>query len=169
MFALDVLKDLEAQCEWADSVVLRALLGQESLETDADCLERFRHLLVVQRLYLDLIEGRPVDREATRDLDARALSVFARESHAGWRRVLGGLAASDLDRIVPLPFAERFSQRLGFQVGDATLGDICLQVHTHSTHHRGQICARIRALGAEPPMTDLIFWVLSRRPEACWS
>jgi len=168
MNAPELLKDLHAQCEWADSAVLRTLLGQESLETDADCLERFRHLLVVQRLYLDLIEGRPVDREATRGLDARALAVFARESHASWRRVLGGLAASDLDRIVPLPFAERISQRLGFQAGDATLGEICLQVHTHSTHHRGQVCARIRALGTEPPMTDMIFWVLSKRPVACW-
>lgn len=164
----DLLKDLEAHCEWADSTVLRALLGHASLEADEDCLERLRHLLVIQRLYLDLIEGRPVDREATRGLDVRALAIFAQESHAGWRRVLGGLAVSDLDRTLPLPFAERVSQRLGFQAGDTTLGEVCLQMQTHSTHHRGQVCARIRALGVEPPMTDLILWVLSRRPAACW-
>jgi len=167
MNAPDLLKDLEAQCEWADSAVLRTLLGQEYLATDADCLKRLRHFLGFQRFYLDLIEGRPADWEPTRGLDVRALADFAQASHVGWRRLLGGLDASDLDRIVPLPFAERVSQRLGFQAGDATLGEVCLQMHTHSMYHRGQVCARIRALGAEPPTTDLIFWVLSRRPTAC--
>jgi uncharacterized damage-inducible protein DinB len=32
----------------------------------------------------------------------------------------------------------------------------------HSTYHRGQIAAKLKRLGVDPPMTDMIFWVMEQ-------
>jgi uncharacterized damage-inducible protein DinB len=31
-----------------------------------------------------------------------------------------------------------------------------------STYHRGQVAAKLKRLGAEPPATDMIFWIMER-------
>jgi len=43
-----------------------------------------------------------------------------------------------------------------------------LQVPLHSQYHRGQINARLRAVGGEPPRVDYIVWVWLGRPGAHW-
>ncbi|WNJ16298.1 DinB family protein [Pontibacter sp. G13] len=40
--------------------------------------------------------------------------------------------------------------------------DILTHIINHSTHHRAQICARLRSFGITPPATDYIFWVRGR-------
>jgi len=35
-------------------------------------------------------------------------------------------------------------------------------VVNHSTYHRGQVAAKLKRLGAEPPATDMIFWVMEQ-------
>jgi uncharacterized damage-inducible protein DinB len=32
----------------------------------------------------------------------------------------------------------------------------------HATYHRGQVASKLRRLGIEPPMTDMIFWVMEQ-------
>lgn len=32
----------------------------------------------------------------------------------------------------------------------------------HSTYHRGQVAAKLKRLGVEPPMTDMIYWVMEQ-------
>ena len=39
-----------------------------------------------------------------------------------------------------------------------TIEDILTQLFGHSWYHRGQIAALVRSLGAEPAITDLVFW-----------
>ena len=39
-----------------------------------------------------------------------------------------------------------------------TIEDILTQLFGHSWYHRGQIAARVRSLGAEPAVTDFIYW-----------
>ena len=36
------------------------------------------------------------------------------------------------------------------------------QIVNHSTYHRGQVAAKLKRLGIEPPMTDLIRWVIDQ-------
>jgi uncharacterized damage-inducible protein DinB len=43
-----------------------------------------------------------------------------------------------------------------------------LQVVMHSGYHHGQVNARLRELGAEPPLTDYIVWLWFDRPPAQW-
>ena len=35
----------------------------------------------------------------------------------------------------------------------------------HSTHHRGQVAAKLRRFGIEPPVTDFFFWVIEQIPQ----
>jgi uncharacterized damage-inducible protein DinB len=39
-----------------------------------------------------------------------------------------------------------------------TIEDILTQLFGHSWYHRGQIAALVRSLGAEPAITDFVFW-----------
>jgi uncharacterized damage-inducible protein DinB len=36
-------------------------------------------------------------------------------------------------------------------------------VVNHATYHRGQVAAKLKRLGIEPPMTDLVFWVMEQK------
>jgi uncharacterized damage-inducible protein DinB len=38
-------------------------------------------------------------------------------------------------------------------------------VVNHSTYHRGQIAAKLKRLGVDPPATDLVFWALAQIPQ----
>jgi uncharacterized damage-inducible protein DinB len=44
-----------------------------------------------------------------------------------------------------------------------------IQVATHSTYHRGQVNARLREVGGEPPLVDYIAWIWFGRPAPEWS
>lgn len=49
-----------------------------------------------------------------------------------------------------------------------TLGESLLQCVMHSQYHRGQNATRLRELGVNPPMTDLIAWYWSGRERPRW-
>ncbi len=53
-------------------------------------------------------------------------------------------------------------------IGAVCVGQSAVQVAMHSTHHRGQVAARLRELGVEPPMVDFIVWVWIGKPAAEW-
>lgn len=38
-------------------------------------------------------------------------------------------------------------------------------VVNHSTYHRGQIAAKLKRLGVDPPATDLVFWAIAQIPQ----
>ena len=42
-------------------------------------------------------------------------------------------------------------------------------VVNHATYHRGQIAAKLKRLGFEPPATDLIHWVFEQVPQTGWN
>ena len=63
-----------------------------------------------------------------------------------------------------MPWAKRFRA----DAAATRMRDTLLQVPMHSTYHRGQVNARLRELGAEPPLTDYIAWIWIGRPRAEW-
>ena len=65
------------------------------------------------------------------------------------------------DRIVSIPFYR--DKEFALRVDEALL-----QAVTHSHYHRAQNATRLRALGGEPPGTDLIVWYAKRRPAPRW-
>jgi uncharacterized damage-inducible protein DinB len=47
---------------------------------------------------------------------------------------------------------------------EAPASVLLLQALLHGQHHRGQNAARMRELGAAPPMTDYVVWYALGRP-----
>jgi uncharacterized damage-inducible protein DinB len=69
---------------------------------------------------------------------------------------LGRLADADLERTVEY-------RRISGEGCADPLADLVRHAVNHSTYHRGQVATQLRQLGANPPGTDLIAYVRSRR------
>jgi uncharacterized damage-inducible protein DinB len=67
-----------------------------------------------------------------------------------------------------MPWVAQYEKQLGMKFEVATVGETAFQVVSHSTHHRAQANARLRAVGGEPPLVDFIAWIWFGRPAAPW-
>ena len=68
-----------------------------------------------------------------------------------WDSYLAGLDDGELARVFEYQSLEGGWYR-------STIEDILTQLFGHSWYHRGQIAALVRSLGAEPAVTDFVFW-----------
>lgn len=161
---LDKARELIAYTAWADAAVWAAVLGNATAAADERVRGYLAHAGQVQRLFLALWRGepRPTPDEVAETAALLAGSRRALEEAAAH---LGGLDASELARETTLPIAGRVA---GGEPAASTLADTVFQVVNHSTYHRGQVTARLRELGGEPPLVDYIAWVWRGRPEAAW-
>jgi len=89
--------------------------------------------------------------------------------HRNMRLFHETISLTDLDRTVDLPWSRLVSQKLGVETASPTMAQTLVQVFAHSSYHRGQVNARLRDLGIEPPMTDFIVWVLGHKPTPAWT
>jgi uncharacterized damage-inducible protein DinB len=69
---------------------------------------------------------------------------------------------------VGMPWLAEYEQQLGTTFGSPTVAETVLQVVNHTTHHRAQVQARLRALGGEPQLVDYIGWIWFGRPAPGW-
>ena len=164
----DLLSDLFRHMEWADALVWSAVLRNSPLVTDTVIRERLYHIHLVQRAFLHIWRGEQMHFDGTDTLRGEALATWARAYHADVSRFLTTLDDSRLNGTVELPWAARITERIGTTVTSPLLAETLMQVSSHSTHHRGQVTARIRELGLEPPLTDFIAWVWSGKPRPTW-
>ena len=81
---------------------------------------------------------------------AELTTSFA-EMEAAWSSYLNELNDGELGRVLEYQSYEgaRFRN---------TVEDILTQLFGHSWYHRGQIAQLLRMLGAEPAVTDFVFW-----------
>ena len=163
-----VLIDLFRHMEWADARVWSTVLPTPGLADDAGLRDRLHHLHLVQRAFLHIWRGETMRFEGAEALRGESLARWGQAYHAEVLPFLSSLDEAQLDRTVQLPWASRVMGRLGRDLTDPSLGETLVQVASHSAYHRGQINARIRELGAEPPLTDFIVWVWSGKPAAAW-
>jgi uncharacterized damage-inducible protein DinB len=168
MDSLTLLADMFRHMAWADAMVLSTITGKPEAGSDVFILAKLRHLHMVQKVFLDVLNNVPFDPKVADDLDADALAVFAREVHAGLMRCLESLSQERLDRVIELPWSAIASEKPGFRVADHSVADALVQVPEHSAYHRGQVCTRLRELGIDPPMTDYIAWIWRHKPEPSW-
>jgi uncharacterized damage-inducible protein DinB len=82
------------------------------------------------------------------------LETAMSEAHAN---LMAALQSTDLDKSIALPRGPKGPF-------EAPAGVLLLQAITHCQHHRGQNAARMRQLGAAPPMTDFVIWYALGRP-----
>ena len=78
------------------------------------------------------------------------------------------LTDEQISQPAQLPWADIVERELGRKPKSLSLSEMMLQVPMHSQYHRGQINARLRAVGGEPARVDYIVWVWLARPEADW-
>lgn len=108
------------------------------------------HILLVDRYYLDCLQGKGDARE-------RALAHIATDTVAAWNqaqqaedeRFIGLLDActpDDLDRPVLMPRADRLQQD--------RFGHVVAHLLAHQLHHRGQVHAMLAGTAARPPQLD---------------
>ena len=155
------LRDLFRHMEWADSTVWKV----RTLASDDKRLrELLQHLHGTQRAFLSAWTEKDFERGILADQSLATVEQWARDYHRDATEFLDGVGESDLDRVVRLPWAERFAKG----ATATTFGETMVQITSHSTYHRGQVNMRMRELGAVPPLVDYIAWLWTGRPPAQW-
>jgi uncharacterized damage-inducible protein DinB len=164
----DLLNDLFRHMEWADALVWSAVLPNPALVEDRSVRDRLYHLHLVQRAFLHIWRGEQMQFEGTDALRGVELARWGRAYHADVPQFLATIDGSQFDTAVQLPWASQITGLIGTDLTSPSLGETLLQVGLHSTYHRGQINARIRELGGEPPLTDFIAWVWAGKKLPSW-
>lgn len=168
MDPLDLLTDQFRHMAWADALVFSTIFPRPEAVRDEYLLVKLRHQHVVQKIFLDVWSGVPFNSGEAGDFDLHELAGFARVVHDGSMRFLESLTPEALDCVVDLPWSKTATEKLGFRVADHSLAETLVQVPAHSSYHRGQVCARLRELGIDPPMTDFIAWIWRHKPAPAW-
>ncbi|MGD9906391.1 MAG: DinB family protein [Vicinamibacterales bacterium] len=164
----DELIALGAHMEWADAQTWSTVLQSRAARDDDKTRGWLHHLHTVQRAFTAIWRGEsPRFVDAASFADMPALATWGRAGVAGLRAAIDGVDAAGIARRVELPWAQRFAPP-GGALTHPTLGDTAQHLALHSAHHRGQVLARLRELGAEPPTVDYIAWIWKGRPEAAW-
>ena len=163
MAASGALAELFEHQAWADAEHWRAVARQAAASADEVTRRRLYHVQAVERAFLGVWRGAPFRPEPY-------------ESYAGWddlrqpvlryhREVAEFLSSLDPARVEETVSVPWFPQ----PKAPLTLGRTMQQVVMHSHYHRGQNAARLRELGAVPPLTDFIVWLARGCPAPVWS
>jgi uncharacterized damage-inducible protein DinB len=167
MDALELLRGLFRHMEWADALVWRAVFGASSATDDSVIRQRLHHLHLVQRAFFQIWRGQPMDFKATEAFSPDQLAKWGHEYHREVAGFLDSLTPASLDTEVHLPWAAHFAPK-DSSVHNPSMGETLVQVTAHSTYHRGQVNARLREVGVEPPLTDFIAWIWYGKPAPAW-
>lgn len=156
--------------EWADALMWRAVLTlPPEAQANPELKLWLHHIHLVQRIFLAMWKDAPMTSYNTPDdfPDLVTLAAWARPAYAEAVALVGTMDEPTLDGPQHVAHAERMA-RDGQRFTPATRGETMVQVAMHTTHHRGQIAMRVRALGGEPALMDYVAWVWRGKPEAQW-
>jgi len=163
------LTELARHMEWADAIVWRAVLSSQEARDDERIRMWLYHVHMVQHALLHVWRDEALKfRDPAEFPDLAALAAWGREGHREIQAFLASTEPASLDRRVHLPWAPEVEKMLGRAISDVTLAQTVTQVVLHTTHHRGQVNARLRTLGGEPQYVDYIVWVWQGQPAAEW-
>lgn len=168
MMSVNALAELYRHMEWADASVWAAVLASEGGRSDPKLRDYFYHLHVVQRAFLRTWRGEARGEPYPTFDDATSLMLWGRTYYGEALDRLGRMSEERLSEPMPLEWASMVERALGRSPDVTTVGDTVLQVALHSMYHRGQINARLREVGGEPPPVDYIAWVWMGRPAPSW-
>ncbi len=168
MINTPILMDMFAHMRWADAEVWRAVLAHPPAVEDGRMKELLQHIHIVQRAFPMLWRGEDIVRDMPQFDDLASLLEWAKTCRGEAEEHLEAVGDSGLSAPLTLPWASMIEERLGMKPQGTTMGETALQVAFHSMYHRGQVNARLRELGGEPPLVDYIAWIWQGRPEAEW-
>ena len=168
---IDLLRQLMRHMEWADAEVWRAVLAHEPAGDDPRLRALLTHLHLVQRLFFVVWQKQPLDLSRGQPQFATAVDLrhWAQTYYGKANEFLTALDDPSLKGEVVMPFVKAMEAKLGRTFATTTLGETIFQVTSHSTYHRGQVNARLREVGGNPPLVDYIAWIWFGRPAPNWS
>ncbi|HUS10285.1 MAG TPA: DinB family protein [Pyrinomonadaceae bacterium] len=123
-----------------------------SSEEFAKALYLMGHIIAGRRMWLFRLGFLDDNTElfpGVTDLEDLAAQLSEMEAH--WSQYLNQLNNNELDRIFEYTSYEGGHFRNSVE-------DILTQLFGHSWYHRGQIAMLLRSIGAEPAVTDFVFW-----------
>jgi uncharacterized damage-inducible protein DinB len=165
---LQELRDLYHHMEWADALVWQAVLKSDESRSDQKLRETFHHLHLVQWAFLRAWRGEADDDAFPKFEDAQPVLDWGRTYYRELPVYLETLSEARLSQRVDLPWTEIVEQQIGRMPAPINISEMMLQVPLHSLYHRGQVNARLRATGGEPPTVDYLIWLWLERPSANW-
>jgi uncharacterized damage-inducible protein DinB len=150
----EMLVDLARHQAWADTAHWKALRENAALLEDVEIRKRLNHMVMALKRLTALARGETPDA-AIKEIDSiDELEAAMQNAQA---EMNAALSSADLAKMISLPRGPNGPF-------EAPAGVLLLQALTHSQHHRGQNAARMRQLGATPPMTDFVIWYALGRP-----
>ncbi len=155
--------------EWADAAGWLALLESEAARVDEKLKRYFYHLHLVQHAWLRAWRGESADAAFTTFDDAESIRTWGLSYYAEIFPYLEGLTDAEIAKPMKLPWAELIEKQIGRKPAPITIAETMQQVALHSLYHRGQINARLREVGGEPPTVDFNVWIWLERPRAKWT
>lgn len=166
----DHVTQLARHMAWADASVWKTVLDSPQAASDTQIGDTLHHMHLVQHIFLQAwTRAAFTVRERGEFAALGDLAAWARDAHRGTLSFLEGVNADELGREFRVPWATHFEQRSKQPAGVHTLAESILQAVLHTQHHRGQVCTRLREVGAEPPTIDFIVWLWAGRPAADWT
>jgi uncharacterized damage-inducible protein DinB len=160
---LATLSDLCAHQAWADAEHWRALEARPGALDDPAVRARLHHIQLVELAFLCIAQAFPIVPTKLSDfVSMAALKHESRRTHEDIAVLLGSGAPERLAESVTVPWFKEPPVVV-------TVAEALTQAVMHSHYHRAQNATRLRELGGEPPLTDLIIWWWRGRPEARWS
>jgi uncharacterized damage-inducible protein DinB len=148
-------KDSDAKVLVSLKAVTEELQSSERFQKAVDLMA---HIVTARSLWLYRLGISKQSAElfpqhvALADLPARI-----NEMEVAWSAYLNGLKDEELTRVFDYQSYEGPRFR-------SSVEDILTQLFGHSWYHRGQVAMLLRSIGAEPAVTDFIFW--TREPVA---
>lgn len=127
-----------------------------SSELFQKAVDLMAHIVAARRMWLFRfgVSNQPVEL-FPRNVDLAELPALIDAMQKEWSSYLDALNETELARSFEYQSYEgpRFSN---------TVEEILTQLFGHSWYHRGQIAMALRSIGAEPAVTDFVFW--TRKP-----
>jgi uncharacterized damage-inducible protein DinB len=169
MITVELVRDLFAHMEWADARIWAAVPTGDP--PDEDLRRTLVHIHIVQLAFLEAWTGRfPGDssRKAEEFASLADVRAWVAPYYGRARDYISTIGTEQLASPLAMPWAAQLAPMLGHEPATTTLGETCVQVASHTTHHRGQVNTRLRAIGVEPPYVDYIAWIWHGRPAPAW-
>lgn len=168
MIDTHILIDMYRHMRWADAEVWRAVTAHRPAAEDPKVKELLEHIHIVQRAFLMLWRGEDITENMPRFDNLASVLEWAKPCYGELMSQITTIGDEGLSKPVNLKWAAMIEKQIGRKPEAVTIGETALQVAMHSTHHRGQVNARLRELGGEPPLVDHIVWIWRGRPGAGW-
>ena len=158
---------LEGRREHACLLPVRDAAGKSV--TTIEGLSTGAPLHPVQRAFLAVWTATPIAMPKREHfVSMQQLADWGRTYHKEIFDLMPDFTDDRLAENINVPWSRFMEQRYAHKPEETTVHETMLQVLLHSSYHRGQVNARLRELGAEPPMVDYIGWLWFGRPAAEW-